>query len=208
MKLSEQQIDFLALELEKRGATQPEFAGEMLDHFCCAIEAEMESEDQFQNSFRKAWMEICPDGLEKLNREVVYVSLSNRFKLMKKLVFIIGFISGFLFVVGYTFKTQHWPTANVQIMLGTLLFVAGFLPSYLYMKFKHDRAAGKTRAAGYYFLDYGLAALMAVFTPYKIMHWPGSNYLFLIGLLVLAFVFLPKVFFNWFRKFDKPDPAS
>lgn len=48
----------------------------------------------------------------------------------KKLA-ILGGISGIIYVNGILFKMMHWPGASIQLVLGTILFTAVFIPLYV-----------------------------------------------------------------------------
>ena len=198
--LSDQQIDFVEAEIGKRGITVPDLADSLLDHFCCAIEFEMEQGVDFEAAWRKAYLQVCPDGLEEINREVQHIITHQKHHIMKKFVFILGFVSALIFTVGYWFKINHWPTANVNMVIGSTLFSLGFLPMYFLMKYRIDQGLGKLKAKSSYILDFALALIICVAIPYKIMGLPGAGILFAVNCFVFTLVFLPRVFLTWYKR--------
>jgi hypothetical protein len=60
-------------------------------------------------------------------------------KQMKTLAFISGALSSCISIIGILFKIQHWPGANILLVLGLGTFSTIFIPSltkYLYDKEK------------------------------------------------------------------------
>lgn len=52
---------------------------------------------------------------------------------------VLGGISGFIYINGILFKMMHWPGASIQLVLGTILFTAIFIPWYV--KKSHRQSA-------------------------------------------------------------------
>jgi hypothetical protein len=207
--LSDAQVDFLAEELQKRGIEAPGLADSLLDHFCCAIEAKMADGQGFHEAYHQAYMEICPDGLREIEWATRIVTLQHQYSTMKKIVFAVGFAGAFFFANGSFFKNMHWPTANMQILIGGAVFTLAFLPLYFLLKYRADQQLGRVKHPATYALNLALVMVLAAILPYKIMHWPYENVLMVAGQLLLAFVFLPKVFISWYRNFasEKSQPA-
>lgn len=199
MMLSEIQIDFVEAEIKNRGITNLDLADSLLDHFCCAIEYEMEQGLNFKDAWRKAYLQVCPDGLEEINREVQQIITHQKHHTMKKFVFILGFVSALIFTVGYFFKILHWPTANLNMTIGSTLFSLGFLPMYFLMKYRVDQSLGAVKAKSSYVLNFALVLIICIGVPYKMLELPGSNIIFLVNCLIFSLVFLPKVFLNWYQ---------
>lgn len=200
MMLTEQQLDFLEAQIKERGITDPDLADSLLDHFCCVIEFEMEQGINFEDAWRKAYLQVCPDGLEEINREVLHINAHQKHHIMKKFVFILGFVSALIFTVGYFFKILSWPTANFNMVLGSSLFSLGFLPMYFLLKYRIDQSIGAEKAKSSYVLNFALALIICIGVPYKMLDLPGSNVLFLVNCFIFCLVFLPKVFLNWYHK--------
>lgn len=206
--LTDQQLDFLEQEIELRGISHPHLAQDLLDHFACGIEQEMETGIGFHEAYHKVYMQVSPNGMEEIDQAMHLVILHQKYSAMKKFVFVLGFVSAFLFGVGYIFKTMHWPTANVQILLGSVMFAFVFLPLYFRLKYSADKEMGRAKPVLNYVTNCVLVIALSIALPYKQFKWPGNHEVFLIGQLLLAFVLFPKVFLGWYRKFtDSPSAA-
>jgi hypothetical protein len=206
--LTDQQLDFLEQEIRDRGIRHPDLGDQLLDHFACGIEREMSAGLGFHEAYHKVYMEVSPNGLEEIDRSMTLVILHQKYSTMKKFVFALGFGSAFLFGVGYIFKSQHWPSANIQILVGAVLFTFAFLPLYFRLKYKADREVGRAKPVINYVLNLALVMALALAMPYKQFKWAGNEEFFLVAQLLMAFVFFPKVFLGWYRKFsDSPSVA-
>lgn len=199
MNLTEQQIDFLESELEERGITVPSLKADLLDHFCCAIESSMETGTAFEDAFHRAWHEICPDGVREFDLATKIILLQHKYATMKKITFIIGFITALAGFTGYFFKINHWPWANNLIVLGFGLFTVVFLPLYFYLKFRSDTELGKARSKPYYIFMNALTSVICLSIPYATLHWPGGRYVIYACFLLSSLVFFPMVFLNWYK---------
>lgn len=200
MMLNDQQVAFVEKEIRERGITHPDLADSLVDHFCCVIEFEMEQGINFENAWRKAYLQVCPDGLQEINREVQQIITHQKHHTMKKFVFILGFLSALLFTVGYLFKILHWPTADINMIIGSSVFSLGFLPMYFLMKFRIDQGLGSVKPKSSYMLNFALALIICIGVPYKIMGLPGANFIFFANCFIFTLIFLPKVFLSWYKK--------
>ena len=198
MMLTDQQIDFIEAEIKARGISVPDLAESLLDHFCCAIEFEMKQGLSFENAWRKTYLQVSPDGLEEINREVQHIIYQKHHN-MKKFVFILGFASAFIFTVGYWFKVAHWPTANFNMVLGSTLFALAFLPMYFLLKYSTDKSLGRAKKKASYILSFALALVICIGIPYKLLELPGENIFFLANCIIFSLIFLPRVFLNWYK---------
>lgn len=206
--LTDQQIDFLEQEITHRGISHPDLGHQLLDHFACGIEREMEEGLGFHEAYHKVYMQVSPNGLEEIDHNLTLVIIHQKYSIMKKFVFGLGFASAFIFGVGFIFKSMHWPTANIQIMVGSTLFTLAFLPLYFWLKYRSDKELGRTKPVVNYLLNLLLVMVLALALPYKQFHWTGSEEFFFIAQLLLAFVFFPKVFLGWYKKFSEPQSAT
>lgn len=208
MTLTIDQIDQLESEIRKRGVSEEELAGELLDHFCCSIEEKMQKGKAFDDAFNLAYLEICPDGLRQINWDEKIVQITYKRSVMKKFLFVLGFISVFIFVVGWTFKTMHWPGANVMILTGGSLFSLFFLPIYYYLKFQNERELGIAKAPINYVLNAVLLMVVCLTVPWKFLHWPFNFEIGMVATFLLLFGIIPKAFLNWYRNFGNQRPTT
>jgi hypothetical protein len=206
--LTDQQLDFLEQEIQRRGIQHAALGDQLLDHFACGIEREMEAGLGFHEAYHKVYMQVSPNGLEEIDFSMTLVILHQKYALMKKFVFVLGFTAAFVFAVGFIFKNMHWPTANLMILIGAAVFTLAFLPLYFRLKYVADQATGRARPVLNYLLNCGMVMVLTFAMPYHVMHWPASNWIYLVAQCILAFVFFPKVFMGWYKKFtDTPSAA-
>jgi hypothetical protein len=206
--LTDQQLDFLEQEIQQRGIQHPSLGLQLLDHFACGIEREMNTGLGFHEAYHKVYMQVSPNGLEEIDQSLMQVMIHQKYSTMKKFVFGLGFASAFIFGLGYIFKGQHWLSANIQIMVGAFLFTFVFLPSYFWLKYRADREMSRPKPVVNYVLNLLLVMVLAFAMPYKQFKWLGNEEFFLIAQLLLAFVFFPKIFLGWYKKFtDTPSVA-
>ena len=103
---------------------------------------------------------------------------------------VIAGISASLINLGITFKFQHWPSANILLILGVVGFAFVYLPMVLTQKLKD----GSNRSALMYACGALGLTLFANGILFKIMHWPGAVAMLLlsVALLFLGY-FLPYI---------------
>ena len=122
-------------------------------------------------------------------------------KNQKKLIlFISAFIAGVAFIFGMLFKIQHWPGANLAILVGLVTGAFLFVPSLLIQLFgdhenKHKRCLYVT----------GALAIVKYATGFwfRILHWPLATAFLMLGAFVLFFIALP-----WFTLKQWKDETS
>lgn len=134
MELTENQIDFIYQDLRQRGMRLDELTESLLDHICCAIEQDHDS--SFENAYQRALAAFGSDGLERTQRETIQIINHKREIIMKKFMYVLGYIALCTSTFGIMFKTMHWPGANMLIFTGILLLNFGFLPMYFYGRYK------------------------------------------------------------------------
>jgi predicted RND superfamily exporter protein len=63
---------------------------------------------------------------------------------MKKTMYLLGYLAVFLMTTGLLFKLQHWPGAAIMLTIAIALFNFGFLPLFIYGRYKRTvhRAEG------------------------------------------------------------------
>ena len=200
MELSDDQLAFLEGQIQKRGIKMPSLAEDLLDHFACAIEREMNSGKSFDDAYNKVYLEICPDGLKEIEDQAHYLLTLNQQMIMKKVVFLVGFIAAFIYVVGTTFKVMHWPMANILLMTGSIIFGLGFLPGYFISKYNWDKKSGKDVNLPVSVLNFSFWFLVIITVLWRHMHWPWATEMMVLSMLSIGFVLLPQVFRNWYKR--------
>lgn len=138
MILNEEQIDLIRDEIMLQGVTMPDLADSLLDHICCAME---ESEDtNFNRSLSQAFRSFGIHPLKEIQIETIQLLIIKKETIMKRTMYILGFIAAFLTTTGILFKIMHWPGAHVLLVVGISILNFGFLPMYFYDRFKQVSA--------------------------------------------------------------------
>jgi hypothetical protein len=119
---------------------------------------------------------------------------------MKNKIYYLGMIVCGLLMIASTFKNRSWAGAQVLLLISISSICLVFLPSAFISCYK---SGGRKKKALY------MAAFFALFftfssTLFKIMHWPLSNYLFFIGMLLLVLLFLPVYLYFFNKETDEP----
>lgn len=57
----------------------------------------------------------------------------------QKTIYIVGYASLIIYIIGFVFKLMHWPGAAIMLILGSISLTTVFLPVYAYNKFKETR---------------------------------------------------------------------
>lgn len=107
---------------------------------------------------------------------------------MKNKIYYLGVLSCCLVIIGSLFKMQHWPLAGVFLTVGFLFFLVVFMPVALINSFKsEDDKSFKTL----YVLAFVCVVFECLASLFKIMHWPGADWLILLSIPLPFIVFLP-----------------
>lgn len=67
---------------------------------------------------------------------LLFQNLKSSTNKRQKRIYIVGYISLMIYILGFVFKIMHWPGAAIMLMLGSVSLTTFFLPIYAYNKFK------------------------------------------------------------------------
>jgi len=136
MKISENQIEFIRDDVRNRGVKLNSLVNNLVDHICCAIEVHPGSD--FNSVYAEVIRSFGEQGFLKIQQETIVLLTIKKEEKMKKTMYVIGFIATFLTTTGLLFKLQHWQGASIILILGILLVNLGFLPMYVYDRYKRS----------------------------------------------------------------------
>lgn len=195
--LSEEQVQYILEDLEQKGIELEELRFNLLDHICCVLEEELNDPANFQDHYRKVLPRFFKRELREIQEETELLLRFKNYYAMKRTMIISAVITAFTFVTGALFKIMHWPGAAFMILLSitTLCFI--FLPILFLFKSKETNSTIEKITLGVATV-FGIVISLA--TLFKVMHWPGANFMWLSSLGFLFFVFLPLFFFSGIRK--------
>lgn len=135
MTLTEEQIDYIATNLEFYGITSEELRDDILDHVCTHIETG--SHDDFDIAYKEALQKFGGyAAMSKLEKDTYMLVTFKSSIRRQKLIYLLGFLATFTALLGFLFKIMHWPAASILIFTGLLIFLFGYLPFYFYQRYK------------------------------------------------------------------------
>lgn len=197
--LSDQDINFISKEISNSAIESPDLKEDLIDHFCCVIESEMKNDKGFNEAYKIAFKNICPNGFDEIQKETVFLLTQKKIRIMKKLIYLLGFLSLFSLTSGFLFKFLHWPGANVFLLLSIVVFSLAVLPLFFINQYKKEISKVFSNKLKYILGCLGFSMLLiAVF--FKLNHWPGANILILVSVLILNFGFFPLLFLKMYKK--------
>lgn len=134
MELTEEQIGFIEMDLKIRGIALPEFRESMLDHVCCLIE-HAES-DSFEEAYQSALQKLPHHAMQDVQDTILKYEDNKRWKKRSLFSVLLLAVSIFILTSGALFKTMHWPTAGVQLMIGGILILFLCIPYVSFIIYK------------------------------------------------------------------------
>ena len=84
MKLSDKQIDWIAKDLYKKGLTYHPLQEELLDHVCCAIEANLQKGESFEATYPIVMADFGEKGIQHIQYETIHL-LTQKKRIMRRL---------------------------------------------------------------------------------------------------------------------------
>jgi hypothetical protein len=199
MTLTDHQIETIEKEIENSAIQSRELKDDLLDHFCCAIEIRTNKGLDFEDAFILAKNDICPNGLDEIQTETIYLLNAKKLKIMKKIMFTTGLVFSMALSLGFLFKLMHWPGANVLLMSGTWGMGFVFIPMIAIhqLRLSTNKVLSEKLRHSMGLLSGVLFSLSVLF---KFFHLMGADILFVLSLTIFTFGFLPFLFFKMYRK--------
>lgn len=197
--ITEQQIDFISAEIDKSEITIQDLKDDLLDHFCCAVERHMIDGKSFKDAYNLAYKQICPDGLEVIQKETIFLLNYKKFILMKIFIYSTGLIASMAMSIGFVFRTLHWDGGNHLLIGGMVLFTLIFLPMLAIGHFRNlPRKDINIKAK--IVTGYLSAFLLGTSIIFKVFHLQYADKLLLISCILFAFGYLPVLFLGIYKK--------
>ncbi|MEA3461144.1 MAG: hypothetical protein U9R49_04630 [Bacteroidota bacterium] len=188
--LSDKEIEILNREIEKQGLTYTQLQKELLDHLCCDIEAKMDEGLEFLKAFEEVRSRLENNRIQEIQEETLLL-INQKYRMMKKFMYILGTIAPSLLIIGAFFKLQHWPGASVLIVLGSFLLGAVYLPVFSMVSIRDTRNKEKQVNKTLYVAGTITGFIFITGVLFKIMHWPGANVALTASVILVVAVFIP-----------------
>ncbi len=199
MKITDEQFQFIQAKIEESIITFPALKDDLLAHFCCYIEARLAQGETFESAYAQAYQQICPNGLNEIQKETIYLLNSKRMLTMKKIMYFIGLITSISISIGWLFKLLDWPGGGDLFTYGFLGFVLIFLPMLAIDRYKlaFSNILGEKLKV---ILGFTSAVIIGLAVLFKLLHLQGASILLIVGTILFSFGFLPFLFFRMYRK--------
>ncbi len=199
MKLSPQQEDVICDYVDSQGLKLKSLRDDIVDHLCCVVDSELRLGKSFDQSFEEAIKELAPNGLIDIERKTFFLLNSKRIIMMKKLMYLIGFIGSASLTIGATFKVLYYPGANILFITGFLTLFLVFIPLLTFDRYKV--AIAKSMSDKVKVILGFIAAIVTGFAGlFKFLHWQSGTVLLLAGAFIFAIDFLPFLFFTMYKR--------
>ena len=196
-RLNEAQIEFIETDLIKKGISNPSLRLDLLDHICSAIEELPENYD-FQFCYEEILSKFGGQKIKEIQFQTEL--LTNQFKnpRMKKAMFYSGIAASIFIFTASIFKIFHWPGAGALFVLGCGFLSLLFFPSMFMVRYKEKEENQRN-------IFLSLTGVLAAITVslgmlFKIMHWPYATLLWISGVVILMFFYLPVYFVSQYKK--------
>lgn len=195
--ITDEQIDFILEDIEKKGIKTEDVRLNLLDHICCIIEQEMPEEKNFYRYYEDTLKNFFRNDLSEIEEETQHLLKFKNYYIMKTTLKISGITSAGLMLIGAFFKTMHFPGAAFLIVGGCLIFALAFLPMMIALKFKDD---DKTVDKWVMSLGFLLGSAAAMGVLFKLMHWPLAHVLMVSSTTGFVFIFVPLFFLTRYKR--------
>lgn len=189
-ELSEREIKILFREIDRQGLTYTQLQNELLDHLCCDIEAKMDEGIEFLKAYEMVRSRLENNRIQEIQEETLLL-INQKYRMMKKFMYILGTIAPSLLILGAFFKLQHWPGASILIVLGAFLLGAIYLPVFAMVSMRDTRKKEKRVNKTLYVTGVITGFIFITGILFKIMHWPGAAVALLTSVILVVAVFIP-----------------
>ena len=195
--ITEDQLNFMLDDIKARGIVLEDLQDNLLDHICCVIENEMPESADFYKFYEQILPKFFKRKLSEIQEETDNLLTFKNYYAMKKTLNISGIAAAVITLAGAMFKTFHWPGAGIMLVTGGVLFSLIFLPLLIALKFKdEDQKTDKwVFTIG---LLIGIGMTLGVI--FKLMHWPGADFLMRWSLTAFVFGYVPLYFVTRIRR--------
>ncbi len=197
-ELNDKQIRRISKEIDRSGLTYIELQEDLLDHLCCDVEAEMKEGLEFIRALEKVRNGIGENRIQEIQEETLLL-INQKYRIMKKFMYVLGIIAPGLLLLGSLFKWQHLPGGGIMISLGLLILGAIFIPVYVMVRIRDTRKNKKPVNKSLFIIGMITGILFLAAALFKIQHIPGARILIIISTASALLAFLPAMILNVIR---------
>jgi len=196
-QLNDDQVIIILDQIVADGVTDSDLQNELLDHYCCFIEEILLTGADFESAYKIAFEAITPNGMHEIQEELHFILNHKQQTIMKRTIYLSGFLTVFCISTFIMFKTMHWPGASILFLISFLLVIATAI-----ILFSNSIKQRKSHTAGYNIrVVTGLIAalLISVGAIFKSLHYPTAGAQVVVGVLLFNLIFLPMFFYHLYR---------
>ena len=198
VQLTDQQVDTIFLRIVQDGVTNTNLQHDLLDHYCCFIEEQMEHGKDFDIAYNNAFRAITPNGMHEIQEELFFLLTFKKQTNMKRIMYGSGFLATFLISTGFLFRNMHWDGAYYLFLIGFLSLIVTII-TIMNNAFRHL----KSHSVSYnsrVFIGLVAGLLISAGNLFKLHSFPGANMQIVIGMCLLNFVFMPMFFYHLYKQ--------
>lgn len=198
MRLTGQQLTTIEEKLKSKQITNQSIYEEAFDHLCSVSEEKFQPPADFNAFIQSEISHLAPQGFPLLELQINYVSQSKSLIIMKKFMYILGLLATITFVSGILFKLMHWPGANMLLLVGQMVLFLVCVPFFAITKLRGKTSSSLEKWTAV--LGLSASLLISISVLFKVMHLMGAHVVFVIGMVLLIFGFIPLLFITIYRK--------
>ncbi len=197
VSVTDKQLDFILADIVAHGIVIEDLQYNLLDHICCIVENEMNTEEDFFKFYERILPRFFTDELREIQDETDKLLTFKDYYAMKNILIKSGLISVVLTLLGVLLRVLHLPGTNILLVLGVAIFGLLFIPLLITLKFKDEV---ETIDKWVLSIGLGLGMIASVGVLFKVMHWPGASVLILSSLAAFILLFVPTYFITKYRR--------
>ncbi|MEO1217003.1 MAG: hypothetical protein AAFY45_25990 [Bacteroidota bacterium] len=199
MKLTTEQEKIVEDYVDSQGLSIPTLRDDVIDHLCCVVESELGKGTSFEQLLDNAITDLAPNGLIEIQYKTIFLLNSKRILIMKKLMYVIGFIGALSLTAGTTLKLLRMQYSGELFMLGFLTLFLVFIPLLAFDKYKVSLSKAISVKLKI-ILGVVAAVTIGLSGLFKMMHLQGGDLLLMLGAVIFALGFLPFYFFTMYKQ--------
>ena len=199
MKLTTNQENIIENFVDSQGLKTRTLRDDVIDHLCCVVESELGKDKSFEQLLDTAILDIAPNGLIEIQHKTIFLLNSKRIMIMKKLMYLIGFMGSITLTAGVTFKLLRMPFGTELFTVGFLTLLLIFIPLIAINRYKVSLSKAISVKL-HLILGVVAAIITGISGLFKLMHLQGADLLLMLGAFVFTVGFLPFYFFIMYKK--------
>ena len=137
--INTQQLNIIKDQLLEAGVVRIPLQDDLLDHMGCVIEEYLNDGVPFDEAIEMAKERIAPNGFKTIENDLNYLLTINRNTMIRKIVFILGYVSVLEILMAialYTGQILDWEVSGLIAMGGLFLFSISVVPYFFYQQYR------------------------------------------------------------------------